>query len=96
MSGTNGTITNETVKDILLDATRLDIAMAVARIKTDEKLAEKSGIDGRTLRNIRKNGKCSLDTLNRIATSIGCNPIDLLVTPGYPDPKWDALATLSI
>lgn len=96
MSGTNGTMNNGTLqRDILVDATRLDIAMAVARIRTDEKLAEKSDVDDRTLRNIRKNGKCSLDTLNRIASAIGCNPIDLLTTPGYPDPKWDALAALS-
>lgn len=92
MNGNSGA----TQRDIFVDATRLDIAMAIAGLRTDEKLAEKSGVDDRTLRNIRKLGKCSFDTLNKIASAIGCNPIDLLRTTGYPDPKWDALAALSI
>jgi len=82
--------------EVKLDEKRLDVAMAAAGIRTDEKLAEMSKIDARTIRNIRTTGICSFKVWNALAQSIGCNPIDLVVTPGYPDPKWEALAALSV
>lgn len=81
--------------EVKIDERRLDIAMAAAGIKTDEALAGMSKIDARTIRNVRSNGVCSFKVWNALATAIGCNPIDLLVTTGYPDPKWEALAALS-
>lgn len=85
----------EAERTIRVDSRRLDIALAAAGIRTDADLALKSGVDERTIRNVRKLGTCSFKVLNGIADAIGCNPIDLLVTPGYPDPKWEALAALS-
>ena len=86
----------ETERTIKVDSRRLDIALAAAGIRSDADLAQKSGVDERTIRNVRKLGTCSFKVLNGIAAAIGCNPIDLLVTPGYPDPKWEALAALSV
>lgn len=82
--------------EVKLDEKRLNIAMAAAGIKTDEELAKLSEIDARTIRNVRTTGSCSFKVWNSLAKAIGCNPIDLLVTPGYPDPKWEALAALSV
>lgn len=82
--------------EVKVDEKRLDIAMAAAGIKTDEKLAELSNIDPRTIRNVRTTGLCSFKVWNALATAIGCNPIDLLVTYGHPDPKWEALAALLV
>lgn len=82
-------------RSIRVDSRRLDIAMAAAGIRTDKELAAKSGVEDRTIRNVRSSGTCSFKVLNSLADAIGCNPIDLLVTPGYPDPKWGALAALS-
>ncbi len=81
-------------KSVKIDAKRLRLAATIAGIDTDKKLAEISGVDERTIRNIRANGSCSFDVWNKLASSIGCNPIDLLVTEGYPAPKWAALAAL--
>ena len=69
--------------------------MAAAGYKTDSAFAEAIGIDIRTLLNIRKQQKCSWDVWDGMADKLNCNPIDLLITPGYPDPKWAALAALS-
>lgn len=86
----------EVERDIKVDSRRLDVAMAAAGIRTDNELAQKSTVDERTIRNVRKLGTCSFKVLNSLADAIGCNPIDLLVTPGYPDPKWEALAALLV
>jgi DNA-binding Xre family transcriptional regulator len=86
----------EIERTIKVDSRRLDVALAAAGIRSDRELSEKSGVDERTLRNVRRLGTCTFKVLNSIADAIGCNPIDLLVTPGYPDPKWEALAALSV
>lgn len=81
-------------KDIRIDADRLRIAMAMAKIHTEEELAKKSNISARTLRNIKNSGVCSFEVLRDLSVAVGRNPIDLLVTPGFPDPKSEALAVL--
>lgn len=86
---------NSAGKEIRVDADRLRIAMAIAKIHTDEELAKKSNIDARTIRNIKKNGSCSFDVLRDLSDAMGRNPIDLLVTTGFPDPNSAALAVLS-
>lgn len=85
-----------TEKQVALDSKRLDIAMVAAGIKTDEELARRINVTSGTIRNIRRTGRCQFDTLNAIAIAVGRNPIDLLVTPGHPDPNLDALVALSI
>ena len=81
--------------DIRVDADRLRIAMAIAKIQTDEELAKRSSITPRTLRNIKNSGTCSFEVLRDLAVAMGRNPIDLLVTPVFPDPKCETLAVLS-
>ena len=78
-----------------VDSRRLDIAMAAAGVRTDNALADLADITDRTIRNIRTVETCSMQVLERIAAALGCNPIDLLTTPGFPDPKLGALAALS-
>ena len=88
---------SETIeRGIRVDEKRLKVAMVAAGIKTDRELAKKSGIDERTIRNAKRIGSISWDAWNRIASAIGCNPIDLIVTPGYPRPKSETLADLLI
>lgn len=86
---------SEVERGMRVSGQRLDIAMAVAGVKSDEELAKRAGIDKRTLWNARNLGVISFKVLNQIAEVLNCNPIDLLVTPGFPDPKWDTLAALS-
>ena len=83
-------------RSVRIDPQRLKITMTAAGIHTDKELAEKANITIRTITNVKKFGTCSWDAWNSIASAIGCNPIDLLVTQGYPDPKWAALAALSV
>lgn len=84
-----------TTKKLRVDSRRLDIAMAAAGVRTDNALAELADITDRTIRNIRTAETCSMQVLERIADALGCNPIDLLTTPGFPDPKLGALVALS-
>lgn len=82
------------MRKVKLDANRLGIAMAASGNLTDVALAEKAGITGRTLRNIRGSGNCSFAVWNAIADAVNWNPIDLIVTEGYPPPKSEALVSL--
>lgn len=84
------------MRSIRIDERRLRVAMAAAGINTYKDLSEKSGVDLRTINNIKRLGTCQFEAWNRLAATIGCNPIDLLVTQGYPNPNWAALAALSI
>lgn len=86
----------ETTRTIRVDEKRLDVAMAAAGIKTDKALSQLSGVTDRTIRNIRQDGTCSFKIWNDLAAALGCNPIDLLTTQGYPDPNWAALVALSV
>lgn len=79
-----------------IDEGRLNTAMKAANLETDKDLATASGVDERTIRNIKSNGSGSFEVWTKLAEACGCNPIDLLVTPGFPDPNWAALAALSI
>lgn len=83
-------------RSVRIDPQRLKITMTAAGIHTDKELAEKAKITIRTITNVKKFGTCSWDAWNSIADAIGCNPIDLLITPGYPRPNWEALATLLV
>lgn len=83
------------IPEVKVDAKRIDIAMATAGIRQYEDLADAAGISSQTIRNIRASGVCSLKVLGSLAHALNCNPIDLIVTPGFPDPKLGALAALS-
>lgn len=86
----------EPIKGVRVDEKRLKIAMTAAGIKTDRELAKRSGVDERTIRNAKRLGSISWDAWVKMATAIGCNPIDLIVTPGFPLPKSETLAALLI
>ena len=83
------------MKTLRVDEKRLDLAMAGAGIRQYEDLAAAAKISSQTIRNIRKDGICSMNVLAALANALNCNPIDLIVTPGFPDPKLEALAALS-
>jgi DNA-binding Xre family transcriptional regulator len=83
------------MKILRVDEKRLDLAMASAGIRQYEDLADAAKISSQTIRNIRKDGICSMNVLASLADALNCNPIDLIVTPGFPDPKLEALAALS-
>ncbi len=83
-------------RNVRIDAKRLKIAMTIRGIESDADLAEKSGVNERTIRNVKSGGTCSFEVWNKLADACNCNPIDLLLTTGYPDPNWAALAALSI
>lgn len=83
------------MKTLKVDKKRLDLAMAQAGIRQYEDLATAAEISSQTIRNIRRDGICSMNVLAALASALDCNPIDLIVTPGFPDPKLEALAALS-
>lgn len=83
-------------KTVRIDEKRLDIAMIVGGIRNDSDLSEKSKVDQRTILNVRRHGTCTFKVWNQLAGACGVNPIDLLITTGYPDPKWEALVALSV
>ena len=83
------------MKTLRVDSKRLDLAMAAAGIRQYEDLADAASISSQTIRNIRKEGICSMNVLSALADALNCNLIDLIVTPGFPDPKLDGLAALS-
>ncbi len=82
----------EVKRRVLVDPVRLDVAMAQAQVKSDEELSRRSNVTRQTINNIRTANSCSLRVLGDLAHALGINPIDLLITPGFPDPKALALA----
>lgn len=75
-----------------IDETRLKLLMQRAGIESYTELAEKSGIHRNTLHNVIRGEAWKSDTAAKLADVLGCNPIDMLVADGYPDPNWEALA----
>lgn len=90
------TMHKEKELDVRIDSRRLDIAMAIAGISTDKELARRADLSLRTIAKVREAEDISFKSWNSLARALGCNPIDLLVTPGYPDPKLAALVALSV
>ena len=84
-------MSEEVKRTVLVDAKRIDVAMAIVGVKSDEELARLADVTSQTIRNIRNTNSCSLRVLSDVASALDINPIDLLVTPGYPDPKAGAL-----
>lgn len=74
-------------RSVRIDPQRLNVAMAVAGIQTDRELAGRTGLDTRTLVRVRDKGTLTFSGWNDLAKGLNCNPIDLIVTEGHPDPK---------
>jgi len=78
-----------------IDKHRLEFLMEQKGIRTLQQLAEISGVHGNTLTRILRGEKWTSDTATKLADALDCNPIDLLVAKGYPDPKLAAPVALS-
>jgi transcriptional regulator with XRE-family HTH domain len=67
--------------------------MALVGIESQKALAERAGVGQTTLVALLHGSRSFTgDTLDRIATALECNPLDLLVTDGHPAPHMGAPA----
>lgn len=81
-------------RSVRIDEQRLDVAMGLARIKTDRDLARKANVSYQTISNIRRTGVTTWRNWEALASALECSPFDLVVTRGFPDPKLVALVAL--
>jgi len=86
----------ENAMNIFVDSHKLNVIMAMEGVRTDEDLETRSSVTARTIRNVRQTGRCSFDTLEKLATALEHNPLDFLTTSGFPVPKSDAPAFASL
>jgi plasmid maintenance system antidote protein VapI len=61
-----------------------------------QELAERAGIHPNTLTKVLSGESWTPETAVKLAVALNCNPIDLLVAEGFPDPNWAALAVPSL
>jgi DNA-binding Xre family transcriptional regulator len=76
---------------IRLDERKVKVLMAMNAIDTLPALAEKAGMHYNSIHKMVKSGRFSIESLEALANVLGCNPIDLVTTEGFPDPKSPAL-----
>lgn len=73
------------------------VFMAAMGIDTLEKLAEDAGITSMTLRRLFKGDMpFKSSTIESLARVLGCNPLDILIVDGYPDPHLGAPAFAAV
>jgi hypothetical protein len=72
---------------IRLDERKVKVLMAMNGIDTLPELAEKAGMHYNSVYKMVNTGRFSIDSIESLANVLGCNPIDLVTTEGYPDPK---------
>ncbi len=79
--------------EIRIDGDKLK---AAARLQgmTLGTLAEAMGMHYNGVLRIVSTGSTNLGTLEQLCNVLNCNPLDLLIWDGYPNPKSDALASL--
>jgi DNA-binding Xre family transcriptional regulator len=70
-----------------LDGRRLKVLMAMNGIDTLPQLAEQANMHYNSVYKMVNTGRFSIDSIESLANVLGCNPIDLVTTEGYPDPK---------
>jgi Cro/C1-type HTH DNA-binding domain len=75
---------------IRLDERKVKVLMAMNGIDTLPALAEKAGMHYNSVYKMVNTGRFSIDSIESLANVLGCNPIDLMTTEGYPDPKLAA------
>ncbi len=75
-----------------LDERRVKVLMAMNGIDSIPALAEMADMHYNSLYKMISTGRFSIDSIEAISNILQCNPIDLLVTDGYPDPKLVPLA----
>lgn len=82
---------------LLVDWKRVRIYMAIRDIRTDTQLCELTGLHRETVIDLKKGIKAfDSRTVERLAAVLGCNPLDLMTTDGFPDPHMDAPAFAAI
>lgn len=79
---------------IRVDKQRVKVLMAIRGIDNYQDLATKTGMHYNNLLRMVNTGRFSVDSLEQLANALSVNPIDLIVTPGYPDPNLEPLARI--
>ncbi|MCD6290359.1 MAG: helix-turn-helix transcriptional regulator [Anaerolineae bacterium] len=79
-----------------IDERKVRVFMAMRGIDTVRDLARKAGIHEDTVWKVFKGRNFTAETLERLATALECNPLDLLTVEGYPDPHMGAPALASV
>ena len=74
-----------------LDERRVKVLMAMKGIDSLPELAEKAGMHYNSVYKMVNTGRFSIDSIEAVANVLECNPIDLITTEGFPDPKSVAL-----
>lgn len=76
---------------IRLDERRVKVLMAMKGIDSLPELAEMAKMHYNSVYKMVNTGRFSIDSLEALADVLQCNPIDLITTEGFPDPKSVAL-----
>lgn len=77
---------------LTIDRTRVRVLMERAGIETLTDLAERAGLHQNTLTKILRGEEFRSTTAEKLAKALSCNPVDLQVAEGFPDPNLVALA----
>ena len=77
---------------LVIDRTRVRVLMERAGIKTLTELAAKADVHQNTLTKVLNGEEFRSTTVAKLAKALNCNPVDLQVAEGYPDPNLVALA----
>ena len=72
---------------LIIDRERIDILMRSAEIDTYVELAKRAQLHPNTLTKILKGEKWQSETVEKLASVLECNPIDLLVAVGFTLPN---------
>lgn len=80
------------MRKVKLDKTRVKVAMAMKGIDDYSQLAKQAGMHYNNVYKMVKTGRFSVDSISALAEALDVNPIDLLVTPGFPPPNLAAPA----
>lgn len=78
--------------NLRIDERRVRVAMAMRGIDSYADLAKMTDMHYNSILKILSTGRFSVDSAEALANALGVNPIDLMVTEGFPAPNWDALA----
>lgn len=70
-----------------LDERKVKVLMAMNGIDSLPELAEAAGMHYNSVYKMVNTGRFSIDSLESLSNVLHCNPIDLITTEGYPDPK---------
>lgn len=83
----------DTMPRLAVDWKKVRIYMALRGINTEGELTKIAGLNRETVVQLKKGESCfESKTVSRLAVALGCNPLDLLRTEGFPDPHMVAPA----